>query len=166
MKYLLILPMLAALSLSSCKNAEEKNSEPVAKDFAYNSYGEEISAESCLSAVEMEERFKNLKPGDTIEISFKTKVNSVCKNKGCWMNLKLGDSQEVAVKFRDYAFFVPKDIEEKDVVVKGKAYVSVVSVEDQRHYAEDAGKTPEEIQAITEPKTTLSFLADGVLIEQ
>ena len=47
MKYLLILPLLAALSLSSCKNAEDKNAEPSANDFAYNSYGEEISAAGC-----------------------------------------------------------------------------------------------------------------------
>lgn len=166
MKYLLILPLLAALSLSSCKNAEDKNAEPSANDFAYNSYGEEISAESCLSAVEMEEQFKNLKPGDTIEVSFKTKVNSVCKNKGCWMTLDLPQEDDVMVKFKDYGFFVPKDIEEKEVVVNGKAYVAEVSVEEQKHYAEDKGQTAEEVAAITQPKRTLSFLANGVLIKE
>lgn|SRR5690606_2892604 len=166
MKYLLILPLLAALSLSSCKNAEDKNPEPAANDFAYNSYGEEISAESCLSAVEMEEQFKNLKPGDTIEVSFKTKVNSVCKNKGCWMTLDLPQEDDVMVKFKDYGFFVPKDIEEKEVVVNGKAYVAEVSVEEQKHYAEDKGQTAEEVAAITQPKRTLSFLANGVLIKE
>jgi len=33
-----------------------------------------------------------------------------------------------------------------------------------RHYAEDAGKSKEEIEKITEPETNLMFLADGVLI--
>lgn len=166
MKYLLILPLIAVLSLTSCKNAEDKNSEQTSSDFAYNSYGEEISAESCLSAVEMEERFKNLKPGDTIEVSFKTKVNSVCKNKGCWMTLDLPQEEDVMVKFKDYGFFVPKDIEEKEVVVNGKAYVAEVSVDEQRHYAEDKGQSADEIAAITQPKRTLSFLADGVLIKE
>ena|SRR5690606_20365208 len=166
MKNLLILPLLAILSLSSCKNAEEKNTEPASADFAYNSYGEKISADTCLSAIEMEERFKNLKPGDTIVASFKTKVNSVCKNKGCWMTLDLPQEEDVMVKFKDYAFFVPKDIEEKEVVVNGKAYVAEVSVDEQRHYAEDNGQTAEEIAAITQPKRTLSFLADGVLIKE
>ena len=41
-----------------------------------------------------------------------------------------------------------------------------MSVDDQRHYAEDAGKSPEEIAAITEPKRTLSFTSSGVLIPQ
>ena len=59
---------------------------------------------------------------------------------------------------------MPKNIADKDVIVNGKAYVTEVSVDEQRHYAEDAGKTEEEIAAITEPKRTLSFEADGVLL--
>ena len=41
-----------------------------------------------------------------------------------------------------------------------------VSVDEQRHYAEDAGKTLEEITQIIEPKKTYSFEADGVLLIQ
>ncbi len=41
-----------------------------------------------------------------------------------------------------------------------------MSVEDQRHYAEDAGKGEDEIAAITEVETTLSFEADGVLVKK
>ena len=70
------------------------------------------------------------------------------------------------VKFKDYGFFVPKDIEEKEVVIHGKAFVAEVSVEEQRHYAEDNGKSEAEIAEITLPKRTLSFLADGVLIKK
>ena len=152
--------VLCALVFASCKQVQEN---PYA---SYASVGESFSTEKLLSADEMMGEFGQLQAGDTITAKFKAEVVSVCKSKGCWMNLKLTDGQEAAVKFKDYAFFVPKDIEEKEVVVNGKAFVSVVSVEDQRHYAEDAGKTPEEVAAITEPKTTLSFLADGVLIEQ
>lgn len=166
MKYLLILPLITLLFLTSCKNAEDKNAEPVSSDFAYNSYGEDISAESCLSAIEMEERFNNLKPGDTIEVSFKTRVNSVCKNKGCWMTLDLPQEEDVMVKFKDYGFFVPKDIEEKEVIVSGKAYIAEISVDEQRHYAEDNGQSAAEVAAITQPKQTLSFMADGVLIKE
>ena len=39
-----------------------------------------------------------------------------------------------------------------------------MSVDEQRHYAEDKGATKEEIEVITEPKRTFSFLADGVLL--
>lgn len=168
MKYLWILPVFALLSLLSCKNVDNtKDVEVIAEtpNLAYSSYGEQISSQNSLTAAEMEERFKNLKEGDTIEVSFKTKVNSVCKDKGCWMTLDLPKEGDVMVKFKDYGFFVPMDIEEKEVVVNGKAFVAEVSVEEQQHYAKDKGDSPEKIAAITQPKRTLTFLADGVLIK-
>ena len=39
-----------------------------------------------------------------------------------------------------------------------------MSVEDQQHYAKDAGKTDIEIAKITAPKRTFSFEATGVLV--
>ena len=104
--------------------------------------------------------------GDSINSKMIAKVNSVCQAKGCWMTLDLGDEQEVMVKFKDYGFFVPKDISGKEVIINGKAYVKEVSIDVQRHYAEDAGKSLEEIAAITEVKKTFSFEADGVLLKQ
>ena len=53
-----------------------------------------------------------------------------------------------------------------EVIINGKAFVTEVSVDEQRHYAEDAGKSTEEIAAITKPKRTLSFEADGVLLKE
>jgi len=70
------------------------------------------------------------------------------------------------VKFKDYGFFVPKDIDGEEVIINGKAFVNEVSVEEQRHYAKDAGQSEEEIAAITKPKKTYSFEADGVLLKQ
>lgn len=162
--------ILCLLAFYSCKNVTEpKVQKLVLNQENYDSYtsvGEALTSEDILTAEEMSRKFDELQLGDTISAKFKADVASVCKNKGCWMNLKLNNGQEAAVKFKDYAFFVPKDIEQKEVVVNGKAFISMVSVEDQRHFAEDAGKTPEEIAAITQPKKTLSFMADGVLIEQ
>jgi len=169
MKDLWIIPFLAFLSLISCKNADKNGVEEtseVPQELAYSSYGEEFPATNVLSANQVEERFDSLKPGDSIELSFKTTVNSVCKNKGCWMTLDLSEHEEdVMVKFKDYGFFVPKDIEQKEVIVTGRAFVAEISVEEQQHYAEDKGEDPEKIAAITEPKRTMSFIADGVLIK-
>ena len=61
---------------------------------------------------------------------------------------------------------MPKDIAGREVIVNGKAFVNEVSVEELRHYAEDAGKSEEEIAQITEPEKTYSFLADGVLLKE
>jgi hypothetical protein len=81
------------------------------------------------------------------------------------MKMDIGE-EEAMIKFKDYGFFMPKDLAGKEVIVSGVAFVEEVSVEEQRHYAEDAGKTAEEIAAITEPKRTLSFISNGVLIPQ
>lgn len=158
------LRFLAILLLfTACQ--ENKNKENASLKSDYTSYGGEISASLNLDGEDIREKYSNLKPGDTLELSFASKVNSVCKMKGCWMYLDIPGDDEVRVTFKDYEFFVPKDIENREVIVSGKAYLSELSVEDQRHFAEDAGKSEDEIAQITEPKHTKSFLADGVLLK-
>ena len=93
-------------------------------------------------------------------------VESVCKVKGCWMKVKTGDGQTMRVTFKDYGFFVPKDIVGKTVVVQGTAETTVTPVDELRHYAEDAGKSKEDIAKITEPEKALSFVADGVIVKK
>lgn len=162
MKNIKYLFLLSSIMISFTAFSQEKGLD----DKVYISVGEEVEAGNILSAYHMQERYENLKPGDTLNVTFKADVASVCKKKGCWMNLALEDGSEVMVKFKDYAFFVPKDIEDKEVIVKGKAYVTEMSVEDRQHYAEDAGKSPAEVKAITTPELTLAFLADGVKIKK
>ncbi len=99
---------------------------------------------------------------DTVMTVLQGTVNEVCQAKGCWMTLAAGNDQEMMVKFKDYGFFMPKDISGREVVMNGMAYYQVTPVDELRHYAEDAGKSEEEIMAITEPKRELRFLADGV----
>ncbi len=132
----------------------------------YFSVGEDVEVVNVLSSYQMQERYENLKPGDTLSVTFKAGVASVCKNKGCWMKVALADGSEVMVKFKDYGFFVPKDIEQSEVIMEGKAYVTEMSIEDRRHYAEDAGKSASEVLSITEPVISLSFLAKGVKIKE
>ena len=93
------------------------------------------------------------------------KVSEVCQAKGCWMTLDKGDGSTIRVTFKDYGFFVPKDIAGKNVIISGKAYVATTTVDELKHYAEDAGKTEEEIAKITSPEKELAFEAEGVLIK-
>lgn len=154
--------LLSFILISFPMISQEKNA---GKSDVYYSVGEEFEALNILSAYQMQERYEDLKVGDTLNVTFRGDVASVCKKKGCWMNVALEDGREVMVKFKDYAFFVPKDIENKEVVMEGKAYVTEMSVEDQRHYAEDAGKSADEVKAINSPAVSLSFLAEGVKIK-
>lgn len=132
----------------------------------YTSFGENITTENAISKDDMISKFQNLKAGDTIDVKFASKVNKVCKTKGCWMKVDLGKELETTVKFKDYGFFVPMNSEERKVIVKGKAYVTETPVAELQHLAKDAGKTEEQIAAIIEPKFTYAFIADGVLMEE
>jgi hypothetical protein len=91
-------------------------------------------------------------------------VQDVCQAKGCWMKVAGEGGEKIRVSFKDYGFFVPKDCQGKEVVLEGFAYTDTVSVAELQHYAQDAGKTEEEIAAITEPEITVSFEAAGVIL--
>jgi len=92
------------------------------------------------------------------------KVVSVCQEKGCWMKVEKAGGETMMVKFKDYGFFMPKDIVGKEVVLDGDASVKETSVKQLKHYAADAGKSKEEISKITIPKKELIFTAKGVLV--
>ena len=132
---------------------------------AYKPYGASITAEEALAPQDAITAYQALKQGDTTTLKIEAPINSVCANKGCWMRLAMGEQEEVFVKFKDYGFFVPKDASGK-AVVQGKAYIEEVSVEELQHLATDAGKSEEEVAAITEPQRELRFMAEGVLISQ
>lgn len=163
----IFLVALLALTFGACKdsgNKSENQQNKVAElTQEYVSFGAEINTDEVLDAAAMIALYDDLKEGDTLAAKFQAPVNSVCKMKGCWMRLAVGD-QEAFVKFKDYGFFVPKYLSEVEVIVSGKAYVSKTSVEDLKHFAQDAGKTQEEIDAITEPELSLDFMADGLLV--
>ena len=132
----------------------------------YASFGDKILADKAISKEEMIKKYKSLKPGDTINIKFKSNIKAVCQKKGCWMAMELPDGKESFIKFKDYAFFVPLNAADQEAIVSGKAFVSETSVAQLRHYAKDGGKSEAEIAEITEPEVEYKFMADGVLISK
>ena len=108
--------------------------------------------------------FQNLSVQDTVQVQLQGTIAEVCQAKGCWMNVNLQDNAQVFVRFKDYGFFVPTNSSGKSVVMNGIAFIEEMSVDEQRHYAEDNGATKDEIAKITTPKRTLRFEADGVQI--
>ncbi|RSC95824.1 DUF4920 domain-containing protein [Tenacibaculum singaporense] len=170
MKRLLVFAIVLSIAIVACKvekkneTSDVNNSEE--QKIEYVSFGDEITDVDAISAEEMRTKFKNLKKGDTLNIKFTSTINEVCKKKGCWMKLGLGEEQESMVRFKDYGFFMPLNADNKEVVVNGKAFVTEISVDELQHYAKDAGKSEEEIAKITEPKYTYAFEADGVLMKK
>ena len=126
------------------------------------SFGKKISSDGAMTHANV---LAKLNEADSVQAKFTGTVESVCQAKGCWMNITDGnENNDVFVKFEDYGFFMPKDISGREVIMEGVAYREVTSVDELRHYAEDEGLSKEEIEAITEPKEELKFMASGVLL--
>jgi hypothetical protein len=134
--------------------------------FAQSEYsGQKFGTEVKPGNVNPVAKIENIMGSNKVaDMKVEGKVIDVCKKKGCWMVLETADGKGMRVTFKDYAFFMPKDIAGKTVVLDGIAKKQIISVETLRHYAEDAKKSPEEVAKITDPKKELAFEAKGVVI--
>lgn len=149
----------ATAFLFACGNPPADTTEETGEP---QSFGEKISADATMTHADL---MAKLSESDSVQTKFVGQVESVCQAKGCWMNITDGNAEnDIFVKFKDYGFFMPKDIAGRKVIMNGVAYREVTSVEELRHYAEDEGLSQEEIDAITEPKEELKFMASGVLL--
>jgi hypothetical protein len=151
-KILLFSFLFAAVSL----NAQEPKSAQKGV-----TYGAGTVADGAITVTAIDGR---LKDQDKFNGRVKGKVVSVCQEKGCWMKIEKENGEAMMVKFKDYGFFMPKDIQGKEVVVDGEATIKETSVKQLRHYAQDAGKSKEEIEKIKDPKREVIFVAKGVLV--
>ena len=129
---------------------------------AQENFGKKINEKSAIAATQLPEKMGTKESMDT---KVTGTVESVCQAKGCWMKVKMDNGETMRVTFKDYGFFVPKDIAGKTVVVEGVAQKKTTPVAELRHYAEDAGKSKEAIAKITDPKKELAFVADGVIVK-
>lgn len=62
----------------------------------------------------------------------------MCPKKGCWLKLEVPQGEEVMVKMKDYAFFLPVAAKGKTVAIEGEVFMKTTSVAELKHYAEDA----------------------------
>lgn len=126
-------------------------------------YGENFKSESIINVSELPIELNNK---ETINGVFKAKVLEVCPKKGCWLKLQVNDSTTAFVKMKDYAFFLPVMLEGKYILLNGEAKLKTTSVAELKHYAEDAKKTKEEIDAITKPKKEINLIASGIIVSE
>jgi len=153
----LFFSFLAIAFLASCGASAGAQSE----DGVH--FGEKINAKKAVSVKTLLTKIDE-STEEQVPLKVSGTIESVCQVKGCWMNL-VDDAtgEEVFVKFKDYGFFMPLDCSGKKVAMEGYGYKEVVPVDELRHYAEDAGKSAEEIAKITEPEENYRFLANGVV---
>lgn len=124
-------------------------------------FGASTTADGAFDVSELPDFLNNKESG---AIKVLAKVIDVCPKKGCWMSLEMPDNSTVFVKMKDYGFFVPLEMIGKTVVIDGEAKKITTSVDELKHYAEDAKKSKEEIAAITEPKEEIRLTATGILV--
>lgn len=144
----------------SCSSPTEKNQNRSAGQ--ETAYGDPISAEGAIPADQLPQL---LAGQDSVQVKLVGTVLESCRNKGCWMKVAVDGEKPMQVTFQDYGFFVPKDMQGQTAIMEGVAYTDTVSVDQLRHFAEDAGKSAAEIAAITSPEPTITFVAKGVLIK-
>lgn len=142
MKNIVVLMLLMIVSCQPSKN--------------YAVEGEAITAEESISVEELIEQVS----GQQLPFKVKGKVEEVCQMKGCWMTLQNEKGVNIRVTFKDYSFFVPKDISGREVIIEGVASTVVLEEEKAKHYADDANKEYEPTD-----RNEISFIAKGVLID-
>lgn len=124
-----------------------------------NVFGENIEKNKVMSKKELISLYDN---DSKFNAKFEATVVDVCQMKGCWMRLDLGDNKKVMVSFKDYGFFVPKDISGKNVIVSGEAFKKTISIDELKHYASDRGESKDKIASIDKPEIVYSLIANGV----
>lgn len=119
-------------------------------------FGEGVKLQKALRLRDVAKNVDAVK-GKTIRID--GLLRDVCRKKGCWVVLKDG-KHEVRVKFKDYAFFVPRDATGRRAILQGVLSTKTISEAVAKHYAEEGGN-PAAAKSIKGPQTVLSFMATG-----
>lgn len=159
MKYLMF--FFCGFMITSCQS---QVTEGVASEVeGFLSYGAMINDDGVIT---VEEAIGQLQSKEEAKVKVKGTVETVCKKKGCWMNVQSAAGESIFVRFEDYGFFMPLDCEGAEVIMEGVVFKEITPVDELKHYAEDEGKSKEEIAAITEPKEEFKFTATGVLMKE
>jgi hypothetical protein len=125
-------------------------------------FGEKVNAAHAVSVEQLYSQLQS-KEDRKMEVTIKGTVSAVCQMEGCWIRVKSPDGN-MMVRMKDHKFAVPVILDGKSVAIHGLAQEKITTVEQLRHYAEDAGKSKEEIAKITEPKKEIVMEAKGVLV--
>lgn len=126
-----------------------------------NEYGEvKVSSQGSVSIGELAQKMDKTK--DPFVCTLKAPISAVCQNAGCWIQVTKPDGLQLTIRFKNH-FTIPVDTPiGTEAYIHGFAYWDTVSVKTLRHYAEDAGKTMEEINKINTPEYKLNFESDGI----
>jgi len=155
-----------ALAFVACSTPEPKTTSETQADgttVTSAAYGEEFQVGELMTLTDV---IKKVETNGETNCTFKAEIVETCAKAGCWMSIKNPGGEPIMVFMNDHSFFVPTEgMMGKESIIMGSAKRDTLSVEWLQHLAEDANRTQEEIDAITEPLPTISVNAMGVVIE-
>jgi len=134
------------ISILSCGASQQQS---------YDSFGGEISSEKARSVDFLISEVSS----DPQTFKVEGMIEKVCQMKGCWMTLRNDADVIIRVTFKDYGFFIPKDVNGKKVIIEGEASKELLDEDLAKHFADDEGVEYKESM-----RSTVSFVAHGVLI--
>jgi hypothetical protein len=149
--------VLSALLFIALGAAAQKEKTPAAKGVVY---GVVTEGSTPVAPDDIAAKLVN----NEYEGQVKAKVVQVCKAEGCWIKVERKDGTTMMVRAKDHAFLMPENIVGKTVLIDGSATVKETSEEMRKHYAEDAGKSKEEIAKIKGAEKDIQFAAKGVKV--
>jgi hypothetical protein len=154
--------IVAIVFAASCGDSKEMTGNGNSPELG-KSYGPvKVNPEEAVSVDKVLE--VNKKMLEPTEFTFEGELVEICSKAGCWVNIDAGNGETFMVRFKDHFTIPPGTKPGTRAYLHGTAFNDTVSVEMLRHFAEDAGKSPEEIEKITEPKFELGFIADGIVL--
>ena len=115
------------------------------------------SAPTLTQAVNVSQILNQPANYDSKEILVSGVIKDVCQEKGCWLSLE-SEGKTVMVRFKDYAFFVPKDAGGQPVTIQG---VFHADMKKQMHPdGDNCAETCKE-----NSRKSYSMIASGVVIK-
>jgi hypothetical protein len=160
---LLVGLMLSCGSPASQEKVANETEETVELLPSTGSFGDPIEKEGTVPVTEIASLINS---DELIPVKVSGTILEVCQHTGCWLTFDLGNGENIMVNMKDHAFYVPKDAAGKTAFVQGAATRELISVDMLKHYAEDAGRSQEYIDSITEDAWQYTIEAQGVIIEE
>ena len=172
-----IAPLLLVLALvAGCaETATDAPAEPPVVTAAdYTPYGEPLALDDGTRTLTPTALLADAAAYDGETVRVEGTIAEMCKVMGCWLTLRDADAdtgETVRVRVpKDstgtYVYTFPTDLGMIGAVVEGTVSVDTMGVDELRHYAEDEGRSQEEIDAITAPRPAVVLTARGALVEQ
>ena len=119
-----------------------------------------VNESEAISVAELVAQMDRSKAPQVFTI--KAPLSAVCQNAGCWVQVPKPDGKPLMVRFKNHFTIPPSTPIGTETYIHGIAYWDTVSVKALRHFAEDAGKSMQEIEKINRPEFKLNFEGDGI----